>query len=155
MAIHKSDIIQAKDSLNISEKSAFNSDRTNATVLQATAVYTFKGTEGANDIVELADLPAGATVIPHQSYVADSFPSGLAGGSTVDVHLGVAGDPTRFGYVDYLNSGNARNFTNSVLHTPVPFAEQTRVVAKLSALNGPVIPSGKKLAFGITYTIKG
>jgi hypothetical protein len=154
MATHKSDLIAAKDAFSVSDKSAFSSERTNATVLHATAVYTFKGTETSGDFIEVAELPAGAIVIPNQSFVADSNPSALTGRS-IDVKLGIPGNTACFGYVPYLQVATARNFSGSVLHDPVPLATKTRVVANLSAINGSAIPSGKKIAFGISYAIKG
>ena len=151
MPIHKSDLIAAKDSLAVSDKSKFSANRTNAKVLQATAVYTFKGTEIPGDIIELVDLPAGATVIPHQSFVADSTPSALSYGAA-NIHLGVPADQ-RFGYAEGVYAGTSRSFSTQVSHEGIPLEKETRVVAHLGYI--PNIPAGKKLAFGISYAING
>jgi len=151
MATHKSDIITAKDSLAVSDKSAFSAIRTNATVLQATAVYTFKGTEQSGDVIELVELPAGAAVIPQKCYVADSNPTSL-GVANPYLDLGLAGD-ARYGKVYSLGFGYSRHFGDET-NAPellAPFEKPTRVTATLSQIGA--IPAGGKIAFGINYVI--
>ena len=155
MATHKSDLLKAKDSLAVSDKSAFNANRTNATVLQATAVYTMDGTLQSGDMIELAELPSGATVIPQQCYIADSFPTAFGyGGSSPVLYLGVNGDG-RYGTAQYLQFGYSRNFGTEASATgnPTPFTKATRVTASFGYV--PYAPKGGKLVFGIAYTING
>lgn len=155
MPTHQSDIIQAKDSLNISEKS-IDGAKTGATVLHATAVYTVKGGEVDGDIIELTDLPVGATVIPQQSFVAFGYPAGFSYGSVMledekaaqEYGLGIISmnAPEQRAVFGYSPSEGTR--------VPKPYDEQRRLVARFYGT-----PSGKltggKIVFGISYTIKG
>lgn len=155
MATHKSDLLKAKDSLAVSDKSAFNANRTNATVLQATAVYTMDGTLYSGDTIELAELPSGATVVPHRCYIADSNPTAFGyGGGSPSVVLGVSGDG-RYGSVQNLGYRNSANFgyEASATGNPTPFTKATRVTASFGYV--PYSPKGGKLVFGIAYTING
>jgi len=146
----------AKNNRNLSEKAAMDGDKTGATVLHATAVYTMKGTEVSDDIIELTDLPPGATVIPDKSHLTFGYPAAFRYNS---VSLGDAAAPTRYGYaaLNHEADFHSRSFgyvSGSAIAVPQPYKQSTRLVAKFSGT-----PTGRqaggKLVFGISYTIKG
>lgn len=166
MATYKSDIIKKKDALDISGKS-LSGDKTGARVLYATAEYVFKPeasapTEANGDVIELAEIPAGATVVPELSYVSKSF-----GYRNFRITLGDETDDDRFGSVQSIATSppegvGAFNYDypsqaffgcGDIL--PIPsYAETTRVVATLSEISSS-IPAQSKLRFGIAYRVQG
>lgn len=158
MATYKSDIIRAKDSLDVAGKS-LSGEKTGAQVLYATAEYEFGYLQlNANDVIELADIPAGATVVPQLSYATKSFEHGLR------VSLGEKDSPGRFGKVGTdLGPGTCgfapyapgqAFFGYPVAATITPYAQATRVVAKIEHIALDT-PGGSKLAFGIAYRVQG
>lgn len=162
MATYKSDIITAKESLDISSKS-LSGEKTGAQVLYATAEYVSGYIEaGSNDIIELADIPAGATVVPELSYVSKSF-----GYRDLKISLGDKDGSARFGFVGTPDSGipagpsafgydtaSRANFGHAPTGSPAPYKTETRVLAAL--LNGSEgLQPESKLRFGIAYRVQG
>ncbi|RYD36214.1 MAG: hypothetical protein EOP87_05890 [Verrucomicrobiaceae bacterium] len=162
MAIHKSDIIRAKDSLDVSGKS-LSGEKTGAQVLYATAEYVVGSPALAlNDVIELADIPAGATVVPELSYVRKSF-----GDRDVKVSLGDKDANDRFGVVGTMGSGvpegphffgydgaSQATFGYQRSENIPKYAETTRVKATINQLSTSV-PAQEKLQFGIAYRVQG
>ncbi len=151
MAIHESDIIKAKESLNISDKS-LPGLKTGAALLQATAVYTVTGTETDGDIIELAEVPAGAAVIPQLSYAAfgNPYPFG-----TARVELGDGSLADRYGAL-YMAANSpsctgAFGYREDAQYLPQPYAAPTRIQARLTNLDDP--EPGGKIVFGVAYRI--
>lgn len=152
MAIHKSDIITAKDALSVSEKN-ISGERTGATILRATAVYTIKGTEADSDVIHLTDLPPTAAVIPEMSHLAFGYPRGA---TAVTAFLGDATAPGRFGQASVQTGieSAAFGYTDGAGQpVPLPYEKATRVQATLGGISGRV--TGGQLVFGIAYRIKG
>ena len=162
MAIHKSDIIRAKDSLDVSGKS-LSGEKTGAQVLYATAEYVFGSPAVAlNDVIELADIPAGATVVPELSYVRKTF-----GNRDLKLSLGDKDDSDRFGAVGTYGSGipEGPHYFGYDAASQVTFgynrsenigryAETTRVMASIDHL--PLaVQAQQKLTFGIAYRVQG
>ena len=156
MAIYKTDIITAKDSLSVSDKS-LDGAKTGATVLQATAVYTMTGAESSYDIIELTDLPPSATVVPENSYVAFGYPGGFSAGW---ITLGDSSNPERYGSTlidfnaDQKQSNRFGYSANYPMAEPQPYDKATRLVARFSGTPSARVAGGK-IVFGISYTIKG
>ena len=161
MAIHKSDLAAAKDSRDVSTKS-LSGERTGGNVLLATAEYTFGSTPGQPenpyDVIQLADIPAGATVIPQQSYVASHF-----FGYAVNFKLGDAADVQRHGMAGTnVPAGPWKMITDVpsfgsfgyAASAPTRYATTTRVKAMLVDSFG-YPPPGYKVTFGIAYRVQG
>ncbi|WAC18838.1 hypothetical protein OVA24_16530 [Luteolibacter sp. SL250] len=162
MAIYKSDIITAKDSLDVSGKS-LSGEKTGAQVLYATAEYVFReNIEITDDIIELADIPAGATVVPELSYVRKSF-----GYRDLKLSLGDKDSAARFGAVGTSDTGIPlgpslfgygipcqANFGHGMATDLPRYVEETRVRATLQGITEYILP-GEKLRFGIAYRVQG
>ena len=160
MAILKSDIIEAKDSLSISDKAKVDGDKTGATVLQATATYVTKAGLASGDIIEITDLPPTAVVVPELSYLSFGYREYVYDNAQVSVDLGYKGDTTaaRFGTAQLsVNGGSihsAFGYNASLIGLKVaaPLKETTRLVGKINSLS---VQPGTELVFGISYRIKG
>jgi len=162
MATYKSDIISAKEALDVSGKS-LSGKKTGGRVLYATAECVLGASGAANaDVLELVDIPAGATVVPELSYVWKGFID-----RNVKILLGDAGDDDRFGVVGTSTGGVTAGPGELVLAKPsqaffgheaaaaIPaYGEVTRVRAKLSGLTGTGA-AGERLKFGIAYRVEG
>ncbi|MBX3740223.1 MAG: hypothetical protein KF712_04485 [Akkermansiaceae bacterium] len=162
MATYKSDIITAKDSLDVSSKS-LSGEKTGAPVLYATADYVFGNPRATNgDVLDLADIPAGATVVPELSYVSKSF-----GGRHLRILLGDKHAGGRFGQVGTDSSGipegphgfgydspSTASFGYEMQGSLSRYTETTRVKATLSNIS-LAIPENEKLRFGIAYRVQG
>lgn len=162
MATYQSDIIKAKASLDVSGKS-LSGEKTGAHVLYATAEYVVKPTAGspteiANDVIELADVPAGATVVPHLCYVSKTVTN-----KSLTLQLGDTTDATRYGGVTTGSDDSMGKLSLPYPHTAqfgtsAGFAEryekQTRICAKITAIDA-TMPAGTKLKFGIAYRVQG
>jgi hypothetical protein len=162
MPTYKSDIIRAKDSLDVSSKS-LSGEKTGAQVLYATAEYVF-GTPSlaTNDVIELADIPAGATVVPELSYASVTFRE-----RNLMISLGDEASSGRFGAVGTTNSGipagpsnfgypnlSQATFGYGMSANIPPYAVATRVRATINHLSSGV-PAQNKLKFGIAYRVQG
>jgi len=160
MATLKSDIIEAKDSLSISDKAKADGDKTGATVLQATATYVTKAGIAAGDIIEITDLPPTAVVVPELSYLSFGYRQEVYDGAHISVNLGYKGDTSigRFGTANISTDGqtlhSAFGYNSSLpgLKVATPLKETTRLVSKVNSLN---VQPGTELVFGISYRIKG
>jgi hypothetical protein len=162
MAIHQSDIIKAKESRDVSGKS-LSGEKTGARVLYATAEYVF-GTPSlaTNDVIELADIPAGATVVPELSYASVSFAdrnllislgdkdSSGRFGSVGTTSAGVPAGPYNFGYPNLSQATFGYGKSNAI----APYAATTRVRATINYLSSSVAAQ-QKLKFGIAYRVQG
>jgi len=162
MTIYQSDIIKAKDSLDVSGKS-LSGEKTGAQVLYATAEYVFgDNIEITDDIIELADIPAGATVVPELSYVRKSFAArdlritlgdkfhAARFGAVGTLGTGIPEGPHSFGY----NHASHANFGHASQNNQAPYAEETRVKATLKDITVPM-SEDSKLTFGIAYRVQG
>jgi len=162
MATYQSDIIKAKEALAISDKS-LSGEKTGGRVLYATAEYVLRPTassptEVPNDVIELAEIPAGAVIVPQQSYLARNF-----GGAEFTVSLGDAADPARFGYVGTHVDGVSRLpmysqgqafFGYHAGEQAGPLAAPLRVAAAFGYLP-EIYGYNNKLTFGIAYRVQG
>lgn len=116
-------------------------------------VYTFVGTEAANDIVNLAWLPEGSEVVPHLCTVNSD---GVASTATITVGdldvagVGTAVDADRYSTaLDVAAAGNDA-FTGGVAFTtPYRLGADAWLSATFASMNTPV--AGKKLTFRIAY----
>lgn len=153
MATHKSDIITSLDSQSIIDKQV-DGDRTNGLLLLAAVEYVLVGTEEAEDVVELFDLPAGATVVPEMSQVALANP-----GTLLVIKIGDAYDDDRYAHTVSLNQGGIIPFHAGAdnipvgITTPVRTTERTRVVATVATATG--LNANVKVRFTIAYRIRG
>lgn len=159
MATYQSDIIAAKDALNISDKS-MDGAKTGATVLHATAVYTMKGTETGGDIIELTDLPPSARVLPHDSRVSLG---GTGGFRAATLLLGDKNSPYRYGRARLdRDESPGSNIVSSAFGyvgdgygvDPLPYEKTTRLIASFNDTPSSKITGGK-IVFDISYTING
>lgn len=166
MATYKSDIIRAKDSLDVSGKS-LSGEKTGAQVLYATAHYDFKPktatpVETNGDVILLADIPAGATVVPELSYVAKSFatPSlivrlgdGSVGGAE---RFGTVGNGQPEGVSAFGYEAPSHAFFGKYVDGVVaPYEKTTRVQATLTSVDRANMPTTAWLKFGIAYRVQG
>lgn len=160
MATYKSDIIQAKDSLDVSGKS-LSGEKTGAQVLYATAEYTWGYPEYAYpyDIIQLADIPAGATVVPHLSWVNAGFEV-----TQLNLHLGDNLNYTKYGMAGTdvpdgpgkLTSGyRGSSFFGYDGRPALKYEKETRVIAMVAHDNFGYPATGSKLTFGIAYRVQG
>lgn len=121
------------------------------------ATYTTTGTEAASgDIIDVTDVPVGATVIPELCRVSNEA---NLGGSVVAIPtLGDAGAANRYsGQPVSLNSLTAgsqaftANVTASVLPRHIVTAATKRIQAALTRTNA--MTAGKKISFLIAYRL--
>lgn len=153
MPPYKTDLIQAKEALNLSDKSAGN-DRNGAVILHTVAHYSF-GYEAPYNSIEIAEIPKGATVVPELSYVAVKFYNPY-----LNFALGDATDSYRYGIAgtDVVAQGSSKLpsyqpgsafFGYGMYQTPTPYAQPTRVRAYIMEPFG--YPSDGQAVFSIAY----
>lgn len=152
MATFKSDIKTAAAQVAISDQ-IINNSRTGARVLYAYPVYTLAGTEAANDVIKLFDLPAGAEIVPELSSVTCSADPG----TTLTLNVGDAADTDRYAAGIVLSAGGQVAFTNTAIpaavgtkYLPTAETEISAIVASANTLTAAV-----KLCFAIAYRILG
>jgi hypothetical protein len=121
------------------------------------ATYTCTGTEAASgDIIDVTDVPVGATVIPELCRVSNE--ASLGGSSVAIPTLGDALDADRYSATSItLNSSTAGsqaftpNVTASVLPRHTVTAATKRIQAALTRTNA--VTAGKKISFTIAYRL--
>ena len=121
------------------------------------ATYTATGTEAATgDIIDVTDVPVGATVIPELCRVSNEA---SMGGSVIAIPtIGDAVDADRYSATSIsINSSTAgtaavtANVTASVLPRFVVTAATKRIQAALTRTNA--MTAGKKISFLIAYRL--
>lgn len=121
------------------------------------ATYTATGTEAASgDVIDVTDVPVGATVIPELCRVSNEA---SMGGSVIAIPtLGDAGDADRYSATSVsINSSTAGsaaftpNVTASVLPRFTVTAATQRIKAALTRTNA--MTAGKKISFLIAYRL--
>ncbi len=153
MPPYKTDLILAKEALDISDKS-YGNDRNGAVVLHTIAEYSF-GYESPYNSIEIAEIPKGATVVPELSYVAVKTYL-----SSLNLALGDATDPYRYGIAgtDVVAQGSSKLpsyqpgsafFGYGMYQTPRPYAQPTSVRAFIMEPFG--YPNGGDAVFSIAY----
>lgn len=152
MANFKSDIITAKDQINISAKMV-DGDKTGGLLLFATAIVTTTAAMAANDTIQLFDLPPQAVVVPQLSHVTCSADPG----TTLTLDVGDAGDADRYADGVVLSSGGQVAFCSATMPaavaTPYKPTETTRIVAKIDSAAS--VTADVKLVFTVAYRMRG
>lgn len=93
--------------------------------------YTLLGTEGAADIINLLELPEGASVVPQLSSVTCSADPG----TTLTIDIGTAANADGFADGIVLSSGGQVAFTNTAIPADVA---PTKLVADSGEKNATV-----------------
>jgi hypothetical protein len=150
MANFKSDIVTAKDSLALSDAQHSSGELT----LTVPVVVTLKTAMAADDTIQLADLPAGAILVPQLSKatcVANP-------GTSLVVDIGDAADDDR--YADGLTlttAGEDVFFTDdsipAAVATPYRPSEGTRIFATVKTATS--ITDDATLLITLVYRIRG
>jgi hypothetical protein len=121
-------------------------------IILITTIYTMLGTEAANDLVNIAKIPARCRPIPELSHVIGD---GIATTATLDVgdtDDTDAADPDR--YADGLNvaAAGTDQFSGGVASlTPYTTQKECWLQGKFATMNTPV--AGKKLTFKIAVQV--
>lgn len=116
------------------------------------AVYTATGTEVANDIIDIGDIPEGAVVIPELSRIASEACGGT--GSAIAA-IGDSADDDRYSATSVSLTSVASAFltpasaTGVITRTPVTSATKT-IKAKFAISSG-AMTAGKKIVFTIVF----
>ena len=151
MANFKSDLITAKDQVNISDKMV-DGNRLGGLTLYARVEYTLLGTEATSDTIQLFDLPPQARLSPGLSFVQSTDP-----GTTLTLNVGDATSANRYAQGIVLSAGGQIGFGSgtqpSAVATVYQPANSTRVVATIAS--AATLTPGVKLVFMIGYIIKG
>jgi hypothetical protein len=111
-------------------------------------VYPLVGTEAANDIIKLARLPIGTTIIPALCSVLCEDP-----GTTLTLDIGTAEDTDGLADGIVLSAGGLVNFCSGTVpafgltKTPIASRDIQAVVASANTLT-----AGAKLVFNLAYT---
>lgn len=121
------------------------------------ATYTTAGTEAASgDVIDVTDVPVGATVIPELCRVSNE--ASMGGSSIAIPTLGDAVDADRYSATSVsINSSTAgsaaftANVSASVLPRFTVTAATKRIKAALTRTNA--ITAGKKISFLIAYRL--
>lgn len=121
------------------------------------ATYTTTGTEAASgDVIDVTDVPVGATVIPELCRVSNE--ASMGGSSIAIPTLGDAVDADRYSATSVsINSSTAgsaaftANVSASVLPRFTVTAATKRIKAALTRTNA--MTAGKKLSFLIAYRL--
>lgn len=152
MATFKSDLLTAADSVSVSDQQAIEGDRIGGMVLYAFASYTLAGTEAADDIIALADIPADCVVLPQLSKVT----CGADPGTALVLDIGDS-DVDRYADGIALSSGGQVEFTSGTMPvavaTPYRMTAKTRVNAKV--ITATSLTAAVELTFTIAYRIRG
>lgn len=153
MATHASDIITALNSQSIIDKQV-DMARAGGLLLLASVEYALKGTEVATDIIELFDLPAGATLIPQMSEVRLPNP-----GTTLVMSVGDSESVNKYAVTMTASAGGVIAFHTGATNIPAgitapkPVEKRERVFARLTTVS--TLNAGVKLRFTIAYVIRG
>lgn len=150
MANFKSDIITAKDSLALSD-AQHNSGELGLIV---PVLVTLDSGMAASDTIQLADMPAGAVLVPHMSKAtAIDNP-----GTSLVIDIGDADDDDR--YSDGLTlsaAGDDKFLTDpaipAAVGTPYKPNESTRIFATVRTATS--ITADAKLLITLVYRIRG
>ena len=152
MANFKSDLITAKDQVNISDK-ALSASFTGTLPLIQTVSYILTGTCVANDTLQLLDLPPGAVLLPQLSSVTCADP-----GTALTLDIGDITDTDRYADDIVLSNGGIVEFASQLpvpagIITPKLTTENSRVFATVKTATA--LTAGVKLTFLIAYRING
>jgi len=121
-------------------------------VLYATATYTATGSEAADDVVQVVQLPVGAQVIPDLCKLTTD---GVGGTTATVAKLGDASDDDRYSAtaigITSAATNTAFTATNAIALTPFTITEATKVVTATLGLASGSFTAGKKVRFRIAY----
>jgi hypothetical protein len=154
MATLKTDIaLKQSDPLILTAQRQDDGARTSGDVLVATGIYTFTGAEANGDIIDIAELPEGATVLPTLSGYATKF----AGDADIDIEIGdnddtIAADAVRYCAKQTSDKSVATQFGfvgGTAAANPYTLQRNSFVQAKLSGLG--TVAAGDKIAFYVFY----
>jgi len=130
-----------------------DADDLSGTLLYATAIVTLDHAMAANDTIQLADLPAGAVVVPQLSHVTGA----TTATSSLTLDIGDALIPNRYAQVLDVTAAGQHAFCAGTLPaaaaTPYRLPDPTRVHATVHAASG--VNTGVQLAVTIAYRVKG
>lgn len=154
MPNYKSNLIVLGEQVAISSQ-AEASNLTGKLPLVERCTYTLLGSEAANELLYLFDLPAGCVIIPELCTVSSADP-----GTALVVDIGDATDPDRYADGIVLTAGGVVNFASTVATTPpaamvTPYlpTETSRVIMKF--ITATSLTPSVVLYFNIVYRIKG
>lgn len=157
MATFKSQLITAQEAARTSLANGIvNGDDASGELRLATAIVTLTSALTAGDILELCDLPPGATVVPQLcSVTAASDP-----GTTLSLSVYYTGIPPVLAQEAYqldLNAAGQVGFTSgnpvsTGVSAPFRLDKQTRLIAEIEDASS--ITNGVKLVFLIAYRVK-
>jgi hypothetical protein len=151
--VHKSDVIASLTSANPAS-TPVDGDKSGGVVLFAEVQYTLKGTEAATNIIELFDLPAGATVIPQLSNLVCPNP-----GTALVLSVGGGATNNKYAHTITASAGGVFPFHTGATNIPTGITAPARVSARervyARITTATTLNAGVKLNFTIAYRIRG
>jgi len=151
--IYKTDLIKKIDALSVKQRPSGN--QLGAALQRQTATYTFTGEEADGDIIELGELPVGATLLPDLSKIISEGVGGTGGAIS---SIGTPNDDDAYSStsINITSAGiNAITPTNASMLSPIVVTEATkRVIAKLALTSGS-FTAGKKIRAQLVFTQPG
>ena len=128
-----------------------NGDDLSGVVLYLRDSYTLTGSEAANDLIYLPELPPGSTIVPQLCSVTSADP-----GTTLTLDVGDSGDSDRYAAGIVLSAGGRIEFTSGTLPaavgTPYRLTAPTQPIVKIASAN--TLTANVKLNFVIGYVAK-
>lgn len=115
------------------------------------ALYTMSGSEAANDIIKLADIPSGAVFMPGLSRVVGQSP-----GTTFSGHVGHADDDDAYGQTLALGGlaatgKNMADVTTAGAETLTPVVSGSRKTLQLKVTAVASLTANAKLRFQLVF----
>jgi|GEM_PF-1683479 len=132
-----------------------NGFETGAALLCLTATYTATGTEVASDVIDIADLPIGAQLVPNLCTVVSE---GLGGTTGTIAKLGDAEDDDRYSATAIALTAAgivAVTPTNAAMLTPHTVTEATQRIKGVIGLASGSFTAGKKVRFQLVFKMPG
>lgn len=158
MADYKSDIITKVEAVDSGKQASglVNGDDVTGVLLLATVSYTLTGSEAANDTIQLVDIPAGAVIVPQNSYCTASADPG----TTLTLKVGDSADDDRYASGIVMSAGGIIGFCSATMPAAVatPYripssVGASRIIATVASAN--TLTAAVKLVFTIAYRVKG
>lgn len=155
MPTFKSDLVTKRDAAPKSiSANTIDGDAVAGIALRTTAIYTIAGTEVANDIIELVDIPLGAVIIPQECSILAEDP-----GTALVIDIGDTANDDGVADGVVLSAGGLFNaVSNSAAIpadalTPRRHNSPTRLFATVKTATE--LTAGAKLVFIIAYRAIG
>lgn len=153
MPTFKTALAAKQDSNN--PRTRANGFETSAGLQVLTATYTTVGTEAADDVISIADLPVGAVLIPSLSRVISE---GIGGTGATAATIGDASDVDRYSATAVALTAAgivAVTPTAAIALTPHVITEATKRITATLALASGSITAAKKIRFELVYKMPG